>query len=69
MGNEYLRARGADLRVARVLHQDERFLTLEVAKQDDWPLQIQDGDEFLTLLFVKQRDGAVHAWLPWESGS
>lgn len=73
MGNEYLRARNGDLRLGRILHQDDEFVTIEVAKRDDvvFHLQTDDegevvgGDEFLTFLFVHQVDGGVSVWDPF----
>jgi len=66
-----VKVKGSDIRVGRVLHEDDAFLTIEVAKSDDRPLQVEDGDRYLTLLFV--RSAPTHAdprravaWLPWE---
>lgn len=58
----------AQLKVARVLHEDEGFMTLEVAKDDNRPLRIEDGDRFLTILFLHKVPGSndLEAWLPWE---
>lgn len=64
-----MKVRGSDFRVGRVLHEDGDFLTLEVAKNPDRELRLEEGDHFLTLLFVQKRPGGrpgdVRAWLPW----
>lgn len=50
---------GADQVVlARVLHEDESLMTLEVIKNEQKKLQLLDGDRFLTLIFT--------AGKPWE---
>ena len=43
-----MKARGSDFRVGRVLHEDDDFLTLEVAKNPDRELRLEEGDRFLT---------------------
>jgi len=67
-----VKARGSDFRVGRVLREDDDFLTLEVAKNPDRELRLEEGDRFLTLLFVQKRPGGrpgdVRAWLPWGRG-
>lgn len=63
----------AMLKVARVLTEDDDFLTLEVGKRDDVTFNLQQdgegevvgGDRFLTLMFVHQADGSVEVWEPW----
>jgi hypothetical protein len=55
------------IRPARVLHEDETFLTLEVPKDETRELRIEDGDRFLTLIFVRNVDGVTKPWLPWET--
>jgi hypothetical protein len=60
-------ARTNHIRPARVLHEDETFLTLEVPKDETRELRIEDGDRFLTLIFVRNVDGATKPWLPWET--
>jgi hypothetical protein len=66
-----VKVRGGDIRVGRVLHEDDDFLTIEVAKNEHRELRVEEGDRFLTLMFVHQppgsRPGALTAWLPWES--
>jgi hypothetical protein len=57
---------GADLCVGRVLHEDDDFMTIEVVKNEERPLNIESGDRYLTLLFVRQVDGAGQVWKPWK---
>ncbi len=56
------------LRIGRVLHEDDDFLTIEVPKDDQRQLRVEDGDKFLTFIFVKRdpEDGAMGVWIPWE---
>jgi len=66
-----VKVKGSDIRVGRVLHEDDAFLTIEVAKRDDRPLQVEDGDRYLTLLFIRSAPTRADprravAWLPWE---
>lgn len=66
-----MKVRGSDLRVGRILHEDADLMTIEVAKSDQRRLSLENGDRFLTILFVKHSPSAVDqarmvAWLPWE---
>lgn len=66
-----MKAHGSDIRVGRVLHEDDAFITLEVAKDEDRPLRVEDGDRYLTLLFVRNKPTHADphravAWLPWK---
>jgi hypothetical protein len=66
-----VKVRGDQLRVGRILHEDDAFLTLEVAKSDERELRIENGDQFLTLMFVRAAPThadprRAEAWLPWE---
>jgi hypothetical protein len=62
------------LKVGRVLHEDDDFVTLEVGKHDDVTFTLEKdedgetvgGDNFLTVLFVHAEDGAFAVWEPWE---
>lgn len=56
------------MRVGRVLQDDEKTMILEIHKDDDTPftLDLENPDRFFTILFVRQVDGAVEVWLPWE---
>lgn len=59
------------MRVGRVLHEDDAFMTIEIAKSEQRQLRVEDGDQFLTLLFVHQAQTPsgprAEAWLPWEA--
>lgn len=68
---------GRDISIARILHESDEFITLEVAKTNDTKFTLdQDaegnvigGDKFLTLIFVHKSstDGAaMEIWKPWE---
>lgn len=66
-----MRVFGDHIKVGRVLHEDDAFLTIEVAKDDNRTLRVEQGDRYLTLVFV--RNAPTHgnpqravAWLPWE---
>lgn len=66
-----MRVRGDQFRVGRVLHEDDAFMTIEVAKDQSRELRLQEGDRFLTLMFVRKgssssRHAEVQAWVPWE---
>lgn len=65
---------------SRVLHQDDDFITVEVAKHDGVEFHLQQneegetvgGDEFLMLVFVHVPDGhegepVMETWKPWET--
>jgi hypothetical protein len=65
-----VKVRFSELRVGRVLHEDDDFVTLEVVKDEQRQLQVEDGDRYLTLVFVKHSPtasdpGRLKAWLPW----
>lgn len=44
--------------VGRVVHEDEQFLTLEIAKDLSERVTLKDGDRFYTLMFTEG--------LPWK---
>jgi hypothetical protein len=53
--------------VARLLHQDDKFVTVEIAKSDQTPLRVEEGDQFFTMCFVrgeKREDYSV--MVPWN---
>lgn len=65
------------LKIARVLHRDDDFVTLEVARHDDVSFHLQQndegetvgGDEFLTVLFVRSDNaGGFETWDPIARG-
>ena len=63
-----------DVRMSRVLSEDDDFLILEVGKRDDVTFHLQQneegetvgGDRFLSILFVRQKpDGSgIEVWDP-----
>lgn len=63
------------LKVARVLHEDDDFVTLEVGKHDRVEFHLQQNDEgetvggdvFYTVVFVHEVDGRAVAWDPFEA--
>ena len=55
-----------EIRVGRILNEDEKSLIIEVQKNEDSPIDLFGGEEFLTLLFVHSDNGQVKSWIPWE---
>jgi hypothetical protein len=56
-----------NFRVGRVLHEDDEYLTLEIPKDMHKSITLEDGDRFLTLIFVHVSEtGTVETWVPWE---
>ncbi len=59
---------------ARVLAEDDDFITLEVGKHEGVSFTLQrdedgetvGGDRFHTLVFIHFKDGAGEFWKPWE---
>lgn len=59
-------AKSGHMRAARVLFEDDQYLTLEVAKDLQRKLEVRDGDAFLTVTFVKaQGEGRLRRWVSW----
>lgn len=54
------------LRIGRVLHEDDAFMTIEVPKDENRQLRLEEGDRFLTFIFTRNDDGAMSTWIPWE---
>lgn len=63
------------LKVARILHEDGEFATLEMGKTDRATFHLQQndegetvgGDKFLTFIAVRVTDGGtLEVWDPWE---
>jgi hypothetical protein len=65
-----MQAPGGHIVVARILHEDDAFMTLEVVKDNERKLDIVGGERFLTLVFVRHPKGApsdeAETWLPWS---
>jgi hypothetical protein len=57
-----------DVVVARVLFEDDDMMTLEIAKDPERVLQLDDGDRFFTMIFVQFNDPKTTAAFekPWE---
>lgn len=54
------------VRIAKVVGENEEGLTLFVPKDMTGKFTINEGDEFLTMMFVRQEDDTMITWLPWE---
>jgi hypothetical protein len=58
-----------NIRVGRVVSEDDHSILLEVLKSDAqaYTLDPDGGDRFLTVLFAHRTDdGGLEIWLPWE---
>lgn len=53
------------IKVARVLFEDDDFITLEIAKDDERQLRIEDNDRFYCLVFLNTKQRKF--WVPWKS--
>ena len=47
-----------DVMLARLLHEDDAFMILEVPKDLSRKVELQDGDQFFTIIFTGGK--------PWE---
>lgn len=52
--------------VAQTLHQDEDFIFLKVAKNDHIAFDVEEGDQFFTLMFMHSENGNTVSWTPWD---
>lgn len=67
-----MEAKRSQIKISRILAEDDDFLTLEVGKRDDVVYHLQQneegetvgGDRFLTLLFVRNTDSGMEVWDP-----
>jgi hypothetical protein len=50
VSRDQVRVGGGQIRVGRVLHEDDEFVMIEVAKNMLRPVQVEEGDRFLTLV-------------------
>lgn len=60
---------GEDVCVMRVLTEDDRFMTVEIAKSDseNFTLNEDTPDEFHTFVFLRHKEGNVlEVWKPWQ---
>lgn len=55
-----------EIRVGRILNQDDNSIIIEIQKDQDTPIDLFGGEQFLTLLFVHSENGQVKSWIPWE---
>lgn len=69
--NQYLRAQKGDIRIGKVVGENEDGITLFIPKDTHGGFHLTEGerDTFLTLLFVKSdgRNG-IMTWCPWADG-
>lgn len=72
-----MKIRQSDIRIGRVLHEDNDFVTIEVAKNDKVTFHLQQnedgetvgGDEFFSFVYVRRsstRNGMMEVWDPFE---
>ena len=62
---------GGHIQVARVLHEDDELMTLEVFKDSEREITLDpdSADRFLTFIFVRANSGTSatpESWVPWE---
>lgn len=58
---------GQHIRLSKIVGENEDGMTLFIPKSDQGSFEIKEGDQFLTLVFVKpDPNGGVMAWTPWE---
>lgn len=63
----YMRVRKDEIRIAKVVGENEDGITLFVPKDMEGVFHLTEGDEFLSLMFVKQDGhGDMMIWVPWE---
>lgn len=61
-----------DLVVARVLSEDEQFMTVELSKDNEqrFTLDPDEPDRYYIMVFIKMKDeDGPKIWKPWEEGS
>lgn len=55
------------IRMARVLYEDEKFMTIEIAKDLQTEVQLNQGDRFYSMVFIRSMgDEKMESWLPWD---
>lgn len=53
----------------RVVGETKQTLTIQVPKNDDYKFKLSkdtDRNQFLTVAFVKNKEGNLELWKPWE---
>lgn len=69
MSKEYIRAKGSDVTIGKVVGENEDGITLFIPKDLEGEFHLTEGDTFLSLLFVKtDGHGGMMPWTPWENG-
>lgn len=62
-----MQVRSEHVRIAKKVGENEDGITLFVPKDMQGTFHLSEGDEFLTMMFVKNSgDGSLNPWLPWE---
>lgn len=62
-----LKVNNSQVRIAKVVGENEDGLTLFVPKDMQGTFHLTEGDRFLTLVFMKTDGvGGAQAWIPWE---
>lgn len=55
------------IRIAKVVGENEEGITLFVPKDMQGVFHLEEGDSFLTMMFLRDTgEGSVESWLPWE---
>lgn len=60
-----------EIMVARVVNEDDKFMLLEVMKDQKDTFTLKEADQFLTFIFVRQGgdgSGGLEVWVPWNDG-
>lgn len=56
-----------DLVVGRVVSEDDGFMLIEIMKREATDtFTLQEGDQFYTLMFVRQVGDRAEPWKPWQ---
>lgn len=53
-----------DVLVGRVLSREDDHVVIEVPRDMGKPFEVHEGDEFLTLVFVKPEGTGLNSWNP-----
>lgn len=58
----------SELKIAKVIGENEDGLTLFVPKDEHGTFHLTEGDKFLTMLFLRHdpSDNSMEIWTPWE---
>lgn len=58
---------GQHVHIAKVVGESDEGLTLFVPKDEHGVFHLEEGDEFLTIRFIKADGrGSVTSWTPWD---